>query len=675
MSYFNDNISLVRSNTDTTSFDSGVITDNTALAYSNLFYPYVLHNGGNSHNVSLTIDIFNKKELDVETDNVVNKDWTNEDRHRNTLSTAKAIWGFKEAYHGVKKSRAISNSFCFSGQNLTFYVAPQGHGVGSVGGQWVYCKTTITLTAIDIVNGTETVLSTFDDFDSSEDSDSRKFTWSVPDIDQSSFLNYGLFGLVVIRGDVSNEYYDDAEWKVHHQGSFPSINQFHLQLLIYSASKEIIEVAMGELNILNSLPNYEDTLEKIFPYTIFNDISSLNFNPLTDDQKASIIADQIAVIFISQHPVLTADFIPGKIIGSGANEAEAPRKVLDRAITYTKRYPKIVPMVKDRLFGMFATYKTFSFASDIEEFISDYSQSSQRIKDPVRAILIDSEGVLVDDVGEGGIIFDPYALEVSNAQIISDYRSSQSFEIDLYEGLVDIDEIGITKENGSPLQSYDKNVRVSFSTVYGANNISRVRYYLFTRESLNYKTYLDEGGESTSHVFNLDRVVGLDPVINGDIVEAQIDVEDVMGGVTSYVKTQGVSGYDTSRAFIQDMKMYQRNDGSGIVDFYYVYNANEEIENAYVEAEVSVDSGLTWSNSISDSMTGDIGKVMPGRRRVSWQPEIYLEDISVNGNILCRLSLYDIDGNYSQGESMTGALVWDIEQPEVAVKRVSMEEI
>ena len=68
----------------------------------------------------------------------------------------------------------------------------------------------------------------------------------------------------------------------------------HLQLLIYSGAKEIIEVDAGVANILTTPPSYSDTLEEIFKDTIFNSISSLNYNALTDDQKRAHAFSQIA---------------------------------------------------------------------------------------------------------------------------------------------------------------------------------------------------------------------------------------------------------------------------------------------------------------------------------------------------------------------------------------------
>jgi hypothetical protein len=449
MSYESDNISLIRSNTNSTAFDSGDITENTVNSYANLFYPYLLDNGGNNKNAAITIDILNKEELEQETKNFVNKNWVNKNRLDNNVSTSKAIWGFKEAFHGIKKSRALSNAFVFSGQTITFYIAPQGHGTGYVNDQWVYGKTTITVSAIDIVNGTNVILDVFSGFEKDSGDATRYFNWTVPSPDNSTFASYGMFGLVVIRIDVSQSYYLDAQWTILLEDSVPYLNQSHLQLLIYSGAREIIDVTnVGDLNIVTNTISSYDTLEQIFSNTVFDNLQLLNQNPLTLSNKRAIIADQIAVLFTSQHPVITADFYPGKIIGTGGSAAVPPRKVLEKAIIYSKRYPEIIPMVIDRLYGMVVTYKAFNFCVDIEKYISDYTQSTQVIRDPVRVIYMSEDGDVESDLGIDGLIFDPYALSVLNTETILDCPIATPIDVTLQEDRIDIQNIQILDAGG-----------------------------------------------------------------------------------------------------------------------------------------------------------------------------------------------------------------------------------
>ena len=671
MSYSSDNISLERANTNSIAFDAGDITENTVNAYANLFYPYLLDNGGNKQNIALTIDILNKEELEQDTKDFVNKKWVNKNRLDNNVSTSKAIWGFKEAFNGIKKSRALSNAFCFAGQQITFYISPKGHGTGYVDDQWVYCKTTITISATDIVNGTNTILQTFNGFEKSLTDSSRYFNWTVPSPVSSTFSDYGMFGLVVIKIDVEQSYYNDADWEETLNESVPYKNQSLLQLLVYSGTKEIIDVNAGDLNILVSTPLQSETLEQIFDNTVFDGFQSLNQNALTDAQKRAIIADQIAVLFISQHPVITADFYPSKVIGSGASEAVAPRKILNKAIVYSKKYPDIVPMVNDRLYGMMATYKAFNFVVDIEKYIPDYNQSSQVIRDPVRIIYVDSNGNPADNFGIDGIVFNPYALSVNNTDTIFDAPPAIPIDIILHDGTVDIQNIQIldpsTLEIVGPHSAY---ARVGFDVVYGGFNIRYVRYSVFSQDGMNYQYYNDVTGLSRYHTFKLDSEILPKPSKRGDVATAQIDIEDTDGGISSFVYSVGLHGY-TPKPTLYDLKIYQRKDGSDIVDIYYTYNGLGEINNSYLVVEFSSDDGITWSEVPVTSLKGDFGNnVMPGRRRVTWKPIIDLDGITTTYPILCRLTLTDADNLEAEGDSLTGALVKDLDKPEIAIMMV-----
>jgi hypothetical protein len=497
------NIGLERANTFSTAFDSGVVTDNTVLTYSNLLYPHILDNGGNDQIVSLTIDVLNKDQLVDSTENLPNKALVTEERMRNDLSLSADIWGFKEAFHGTKKSKSIANGFCFGGQELTFYIAPEGHGSGQIDGEWIYCKTTVTVSATDLVNGTNELLHTFDDFESGADDDSRRFTWSVPEQSSTLFSSYGLFGLVVIRLNVERTYYEDADWKTSIEEVAPSSNQAHLQLLIYSGAREIIDVDAGDISILTSTPAASDSLTDIFSDTVLETLQDANLNPLSDAQKRAIIADQIALLFMSQHPIINADFYPSKVIGGGAKAAVEPRKVLDQAITYLQTYPDLVAMVDDRLFGMFVTYQAFNFTDEMESFIPDKTQSTQSVRDPVRVILMQEDGTVADDLGVDGVAFDPYALDVLNAEFTSYAPSDLVIDMPLYDGTVDIDNLSITGPSGSDLEPYDRRVQVSFDVVYGESNIKQIRYSLFTLDGLNYVTDVDTTGNTRLHVFVL----------------------------------------------------------------------------------------------------------------------------------------------------------------------------
>ena len=319
MSYASDNISLVRSNADSVAFDGGLISENTTKSYCNLFFPYIQDHGGNLKNVSLTISILNDTPIP---DNVVNKKWAKENRLRDGLDIYGVNWGFKEASHSTKRSKSLSNAICFGGQKLSFYIEPQGDGEGYIDGEWVYCKTTLSVTCLDISSNLYTTLYTFDDFTKSKDDSSRYFEYIVGNPAANLFPTYGLYGVTIFGLFITYTYYKGAERRVLLNKQYPNKNQSCLQLLTYSPPKEINEVNAGECNILTSNCASTDTMVDIFnDHSIFSSLEPLNQNSLADDQKRAIIADQIACLFISQHPAITADNYPSKVIGFGATRS------------------------------------------------------------------------------------------------------------------------------------------------------------------------------------------------------------------------------------------------------------------------------------------------------------------------------------------------------------------
>ncbi len=666
MSYFSNNISLERANTNTSNFDAGIINDNTVNAYANLLNSYIADNGGNLQIVSLTIDVLNNEEL-TESNDIINANWIDDKRKRENLIEAKAIWGFREAYHGVKKSKAISNAFCFANQKLTFYIAQQGHSTGYIDDQWVYCTTSITVSVVNIFDGSETTLKTFNDFEVALDADSRYFEWTVPARDVHAFVDYGLFGLYVIKIAVSNIYYKDALREIPYEGDYPSSNQAYLQLLTYDGVHELLSVDAGDVSIMPPIPT-TDNMAEAFNQTVFDSLEALNDNELTEDQKRAIIADQCAVLFMSQHSVLTADFYPGKILGVGIDASVHPRKIIDKAVTYAQRNPNIVSLIKDRLFGMIATYRAFNFATDIEAYIPNYLQSNQIVRDPIRSILMDVNNVVSGDMGINGLSFNPYSMEVVNVDFLHNVPQTLVMDISLYKNIIDIGNIQITKTYGVPEYS----VTVSFDVIKGSADIATIKYILFTEQANktnNYSSYTASNNLSRSHTFNHLLNGPIDSSPQGDLITAQIIIEDIYGEVNSFIGFDWLYG-SAERPSIIDLKIYQRNDGSDIVDVYYTYLGLTEINNSYVYVQFSVDKGVTWSDVLVNSLKGDFGSnVQPGRRVVSWNPVVDLADVVFDSYVLCRLTLYDADSKLAVGKSVSGALVLDVDKPVVFVKK------
>ena len=208
MSYISENVSLIRANPIIDEFQSGVINKLEDIAYSNLFYPYIVDTGGSQKTISLTIDILNKSSFSQT--NLPNKKWTSNNRYAGNLIESEPIWGFKETSHSTKESSAISNAFCFSSQKLNFHIATEGNNVGYIDDKYIYCKTTLTISYLNVIDGTTGIIGTFNNFTSKQNDSSRYFQWIVPNQNITAFTNYGLFGMIVIRVDADNEYFTDA---------------------------------------------------------------------------------------------------------------------------------------------------------------------------------------------------------------------------------------------------------------------------------------------------------------------------------------------------------------------------------------------------------------------------------------------------------------------------------
>jgi hypothetical protein len=159
------------------------------------------------------------------------------------------------------------------------------------------------------------------------------------------------------------------------------------------------------------------------------------------------------------------------------------------------------------------------------------------------------------------------------------------------------------------------------------------------------------------------------PSKRGDIVTVQIDIEDINNTASSFIRTMPIQGY-TEKPFIYEIRAYQRNDGSGMVNIDYVYEGLGEINNAYVYAQFSNTNGVTWSEIPTNSLKGDFGyNVIPGCRRITWNPTIDMNVAEILEPLLCRLTLYDSDAKLAEGYSISGPIVIDNDKPEVAIIR------
>ena len=677
MSYSNNNISLKRANIDTSAFFAGNLNEFEFRPYANLFYPYIWDNGGSRNIVALTIDVLNKGETDRSL--FANSEWIDSNRVRDDLIANEGIWGFVETAHSQKRTKATSNGFCFNGQELTFYIAPMGHSTGYINDQWIYCKTSITISVLNLMDGTQETIKTFSEFDLASSHVDRYFTWQVPEKDESAFVDYGLFGMFVIRLDVQNTYFTDAERRVAVEEDYPSTQSHLLQLLTYSGAQELIDVTDGGVDLLVESISEDFNLEDIFGNTIFDELQEGNDNPLTDSQKRTIIADQIAVLFISQHPVITADHAPSKIVGYGAEESIRAETAITKAITYSRRYPEVIDMVNDRLFGMLANYEHYNYVTEIESLFSNYTQSNQVIRDPSRSILVDSGGIISEKTGIDGVSFNPYIVEGLNTEVASKNKES-TLDVQLYYHSVELNDITLSDENGDSLETGDKKIKIAFEVIRGESIITRIRYVLWTKNNLNKMSYIDNTGTSRSHTFDMGVQGSLIWEIDsessddqeGEVIFARIDVEDDQGKLSTFFVEQFLP-LPNEAPGITYISAFQRQDGSGMVDLEYNYYGVSEINGGYASLSYSTNQS-TWIELSDGSLHGDAGSgITPGKRWISWNPLITFPDTEIPNDIWFRLSLRDVNGEINAGVS-DAFVTLELEQPEVALRKVTTEE-
>ena len=670
MEYVSENISLIRVNPDTGAFNSGEVDSVEGRSFSNLFYPYLVDNGGVDSIVSLTIDIMNRQEL--HSNGAPNEKWHNSKRQQSSLVETKPIWGFKETTHPTKISQGLSNAFCFSDQNLTFHIATEGHGTGYVGNQWLYVRQSMEVSYLDVLSGNEVVLYEFSDFNSDIKDPSRFFEWVVPEQNVGAFVSHGLLGMFVLRIEVTNQYFYDAAFEKPYDLQCPDKNLSLLSLLTYSAAKELTDVTEGGIDILDESIAQFESLEDIFEKTIFDNLTNLNENDLTVDQKRAIVADQVAVVFMSQHPVLNADYYPSKILGYGMKEGVKAETIINKAATYAERFDEVSDLAADRLFGMVATVEKFNFSKELEEIFPNHSQSNQIIKDPSRVILVNESGELDDDLGVEGILFNPYAIETAGTEMLFDvqHESQLIFPISIDQGSVGVDNITILGGDGLPLVNGLNDVVISFRVLHGEEKIQRIRYTLWTKNSLNHVEWIDATGLSRSHrFFDVQIDYDIDTLNTSEIINCRLDFEDENGVVDAFyaekiipedLVSQGTTVVDVS----------QRQDGSGLVDIYYDYFGTSEINNTFVSVSQSV-NGIDFTDIDPSQLRGDTGSyVMPGRNKIVWYPyQTYSEDYP--SSAVVKLSIQDADLILNSGVD-SNTVTLDLYKPEVAVRKVNL---
>lgn len=406
--------------------------------YSNLFFPYVTDNAGTNEDISLTITRFKNKNSQT---SFVNEKW--DSLPSGFLPNNDYTWGFKETFNPFILDSNISNAFAFNDQTMRVYIDAQGGMSGYFGDKWGYAKTTISVIGTDLVSGVQTTLKVFSDLDISADDSSRYFNITMPSISSSAMSNYLLGGIYVVSLNVSYEIFKDMNFEEKLDIGLNIEQQHNLQILLFSYSSEAKNVT-SPFTLFKETIDGDESFNELFVKSVFSDYDGVNANSLNDDQKRAAISDQLAALFISQHPVATSENYPCKILGLGVEESISPKYVIEKAYTYSKRHPEIIPLINSRLYGMLLNYKTFALSSELDKYFSDFSQSLQKIRDPSRIIAIKEDGRVDFDFGIDGLLFNPFSIETLNAETPKKVNKSAVFSISLKNKNVEINNINIT---------------------------------------------------------------------------------------------------------------------------------------------------------------------------------------------------------------------------------------
>jgi hypothetical protein len=660
MTYRDNNLSLIRASNDISNYEGGEIYSFSSDPFSNLFFPYILDNGGDIKSTSLTVNILNK----AEEFKAPNNKWFSKDRFIGDLSQSEAIWGFKETRSANKSTLACSNGYCFSGQTISIYIAKSGHSLGYIGDEWIYCKHNLKISCLNLLTGENTNIADFNDFTSNLSDESRYFEYKVPEANQASLNSYNFSGLFSIRLEVTNKYYYDASFEKEYTNYSPKRSLSLLHLLAFSASEELKKVPN---TITKDVVNGNETLIELFDKITLSNFEILNKNELSDSQKRAIVAEQIAFIFSSQHPVVTADYFPSPIIGyETENQIQSE---FNNDTLYYKKHPNNISLEKNRLFGMMTSYKNFNYAVEFDSVFDSFDNSTQTIRDPQRTFLVDDNGRLSDEFGVNGILFNPYVVELKSASPIFNHTSREESVV-IEKRSIDIDNIVITNRDNAPLKNGDNIIKASFRAVYGEENIKRIRYSFWTKNNKNYNEFIDATGQSRSETFNLYGSSILCEENNDDIVKVRIDIEDYEGNTFPFYKTS-VVGYSDLTPSIYDICAYQDKNGSGIINIEYTFNGEFEIDNCGVSISYSLD-GAEFTAIEPQYLSGDFGYgVHKGKRKAIWYAREMLDENTES--CIVKLYLENVDINVNSGKTLAIAMV-DFVKPEVYIKQVSEEE-
>jgi len=379
-------------------------------------------------------------------------------RWRGDFRKMDAIWGLKET---AKSSYSrISNAACLSGDLLSFYIEPEGHGVGVLDERVVFSKSSLEITIYDIIRGDQNPL-VFQDFESPKNDPSRFLVFRSPEEDEYSspfFAENGMSGLMLMRIREITEFHYRADWKdsmIYSQELMPRYNDSFVQIAIYPWNLPLREfdfspaqqnTPISDLSrfIIDSVTEY-DTTEDIFDsrsyFPSFRSLSGgLPIN-LREDEKDQVVRQNTVALLSSQLPLLNASSPLSPILGLGMAEA-SERTGEIHTIARPRAWEETKSLSKSAMsFSLTGIPALINTVSGLNDFANDNQQLSLAARNPLRVISSNPN----PDLSEIS-----FALLGQNSSGVSSPLNIQNAE-------------GETILNGEPNQDVEVNVKIGDS--------------------------------------------------------------------------------------------------------------------------------------------------------------------------------------------------------------------
>jgi len=205
----------------------------------------------------------------------------------------------------------------------------------------------------------------------------------------------------------------------------------------------------------------------------------------------------------------------------------------------------------------------------------------------------------------------------------------------------------------------DALVVVSFEIASEEHLISGVAIRMGV-DGRDFATYVDDTGVTREWLFylpSLHKAIQLT-----SLLYAAICIEDAEGVVHTFNATRMLA-LENGYPVINNVRVAQRVDGSGLVDIWYDYFNQNEINLGTATLEISNDSGASFNVPVL-SAVGDLGSgVSTGTsRHVIWNPRVDTPTLG-RQDIIVRISLVDERGISAVGNRTAGLVQINIDKP------------